>query len=120
MIIVMSLIIGVLFASASYLLLRRSMVKLLLGFILLGHGVNLLLFQIGGWASGPVGRQAGEIGGPEGSVTPLAQVFTYIAMLSSLGVVLLLLALIYRVNWEIGSDDLDDVTSADATGQKGE
>lgn len=116
MIIVMSLIIGVLFASASYLLLRRSMVKLLLGFILLGHGVNLLLFQIGGQASGPAGRQAGEIG----SVTPLAQVFTYIAMLSSLGVVLLLLALIYRVNWEIGSDDLDDVTSADTIGQKGE
>jgi multicomponent Na+:H+ antiporter subunit C len=40
--------IGVLYAAAVYMLLRRSIAKLLIGIALLGHATNLLVFVAGG------------------------------------------------------------------------
>ena len=42
MILLLAIAIGTLFAGAVYLMLRRSVVKLILGLVLLSHGVNLL------------------------------------------------------------------------------
>ena len=39
--------IGVLYAVGLYLIMRRSLVKLILGISLLGYGANLLIFTIG-------------------------------------------------------------------------
>ena len=45
--ILLAIITGVLYASGIYMIMRRSMVKLILGIILLGNGVNLLIFVLG-------------------------------------------------------------------------
>jgi multicomponent Na+:H+ antiporter subunit C len=45
-------VIGVLYASAVYLLLRRSLVKLLIGLALLSHATNLLIFTAAGLSHG--------------------------------------------------------------------
>jgi len=45
---VFALTVGFLFAAGLFLLLRRNQVKLVVGFGLLGHGVNLLVFSSGG------------------------------------------------------------------------
>ncbi|RMD72934.1 MAG: cation:proton antiporter, partial [Chloroflexi bacterium] len=47
MIILLAIAIGSLFGGATYLMLRRSVVKLILGLIMLSHGVNLLIFTMG-------------------------------------------------------------------------
>lgn len=44
----MLIITGVLVASGVYLLLERSITKMLLGLLLFGNGVNLLLLTVGG------------------------------------------------------------------------
>lgn len=44
---VLALVIGFLFSSGVYLLIRRSLVKLIIGLGLLGHGANLLIFTVG-------------------------------------------------------------------------
>ena len=50
--IVLVLAIGVLFAAGVYLLLERSLTRVLLGFILMGNGANLLFLVAGGRAGG--------------------------------------------------------------------
>jgi multicomponent Na+:H+ antiporter subunit C len=44
---ILVLLIGILYAAGIYLILRRSMVKLLLGIMLLGNGTNILIFLLG-------------------------------------------------------------------------
>lgn len=43
----LAIAVGSLFASGTYLILRRGQIKLILGLALLSHGVNLLLFGSG-------------------------------------------------------------------------
>lgn len=45
---VFAMTVGFLFASGLWLMLRRNRVKLVVGFGLLGHAVNLLVFSSGG------------------------------------------------------------------------
>ena len=42
----LALIIGLLYGAGTYLILRRSLVKVLFGLIFLGHAANLLIFTI--------------------------------------------------------------------------
>ncbi|HEX3051329.1 MAG TPA: Na+/H+ antiporter subunit C [Aggregatilineaceae bacterium] len=42
-----AIVIGVLYAAGIYMILRRSLFKLILGLSLLGHASNLLIFVIG-------------------------------------------------------------------------
>lgn len=44
---VLAIVIGVMYAVGLYLIMRRSLVKLILGISLLGYGANLLIFTIG-------------------------------------------------------------------------
>ena len=46
------LLVGVFYAAGIFLMLRRSMVKLLLGLLLLGNGANILIFLMGGLTKG--------------------------------------------------------------------
>jgi multicomponent Na+:H+ antiporter subunit C len=41
-------VIGALFAAAIYMMLRRSIVKLVIGLILLSNAANLLIFTVSG------------------------------------------------------------------------
>ena len=45
---ILSILIGVMYAAGVYLLLRRSIVKLILGIIFLGNATNLVIFVSGG------------------------------------------------------------------------
>lgn len=45
--ILLVIIIGLLYAAGIYMMLRRSLVKLIIGLILLGNGANLLIFLLG-------------------------------------------------------------------------
>lgn len=43
-----SVVIGFLFFASTYLILRRSLARILIGFILISHAANLLIFTSGG------------------------------------------------------------------------
>ena len=45
---ILALVVGVLYASGLYLMMRRSIVKLILGLAILSHAANLLIFTAGG------------------------------------------------------------------------
>ncbi|MBS3808418.1 MAG: NADH-quinone oxidoreductase subunit K, partial [Bacteroidales bacterium] len=49
---ILSILIGVLYTAGVYLLLRRSLVKLILGIIFLSNATNLLIFISAGLTQG--------------------------------------------------------------------
>lgn len=117
MIIVMSFVIGILFAGATYLILRRSVVKLIIGLTLLSHAVNVLIFTVGGLRRGAPPILESE----ETVITdlalqadPLPQALILTAIVISFGITAFVLALAYRADQAVGSDDLDDMTATDA------
>ena len=105
-----ALLIGVLYAAGTYLLLQRTLTRIVLGLSLLGHGANLLLLTAGGAAGGVpfVGRSSGAAG--DGTADPLPQAMVLTAIVITFGVTAFLLALAFR-SWLLTGEDLvqDDV-----------
>ena len=107
--------IGVLYAAGLYLVMRRSIVKLVLGLALLGHAANLLIFTVG-----RLSRDGALIipPGAEGLVPPHAdpvpQALVLTAIVIGFGVQAFALVLVKRAYRETGSDDLDALRSTDS------
>lgn len=103
---VMVLAMGVLFASGIYLMLERSLTRVLLGFILLGNGVNLLIILTAGRGSVPL--TDGKDLSTEGMSDPLPQALILTAIVITFAVTAFLLAMIYR-SWRLmRADSLQD------------
>lgn len=107
---VLVVLMAVLFACAVYLILERSMTRVLLGILLLGNAVNLLLLVVAGAPGDPpiVGDDA-----PGRMSDPLPQALTLTAIVITFSVSAFLLALIYR-SWRLAqrddvTDDADDI-----------
>lgn len=107
--VVLVVVIGVLVASGVYLVLERSLSRVLLGIVLLGNGVNLLFMIAGGRAGTPpiVGANPAET-----MSDPLPQAMVLTAIVISLGLAGFVLAMAYR-SWQLNNhdevqDDLED------------
>lgn len=105
MIAALAVLVGVLFAAGTYLLIQRTLTRIILGLSLYGHAVNVLLISAGGRAgSAPIldGTQSGRVS------DPLPQAMALTAIVITFGVVAFLLALAYR-NWtHTGDDEVED------------
>ncbi len=90
-----ALLIGVLFACATYLILQNSFVKILFGFIVLSNAANLLLLSMSGAPDGREAPIAGQGAGP--MVDPLPQALILTAIVIGFGVTAYLVVLLYRL-----------------------
>jgi multicomponent Na+:H+ antiporter subunit C len=102
---VMALTVGVLYAVGFYLMLQRSLMRVLLGVVVLGHGTNLLL-QLAG---GPPGRVP-IVGNspPDTFADPLPQALALTAVVITFALTTFLLALGYRSFTLVGHDEVQD------------
>lgn len=101
--IVMSIVVGVLFAVSTYLILSRSVIRVVLGLSVISHGVHILLLTMGGLKSGAspiLSQEAGTY------TDPLPQALILTAIVINFGVTALLLVLAYRSYKELETDDL--------------
>lgn len=90
-------VMAVLYACGVYLLLERSMTRVLLGFLLVGNATNLLiLIMAGAPGAAPI---VGDGATPEEVTDPLPQALILTAIVINFGVTAFLLALIYRSWW---------------------
>lgn len=98
--------VGVLVAAGIYLLMERSLSRVIVGAILLGNGINLLILVAGGAAGRP--PIVGESDEPMSDPLPQAMVLT--AIVITLGLTAFLLAMAYR-SWQLDRHDevQDDV-----------
>jgi multisubunit Na+/H+ antiporter MnhC subunit len=108
---VLIIVMAVLYACGVYLMLERSMTKVLLGFLLVGNATNLLLITMAGKAGlAPIVGDGVE---PEQMTDPLPEALILTAIVITFGVSAFLMALIYR-SWRLAredrlEDDADDV-----------
>ena len=102
---VLVLVIVALFTVGVYLLLERSLSRVLVGVILLGNGANLLFLVAGGAAGGaPILGQTPV----EEMSDPLPQAMVLTAIVITLGMTAFLLAMAYR-SWQLhGHDEVQD------------
>ncbi len=113
--IVLAITIGVLYAASVYLLMRRGVVRVVLGVALLSQAVNLLIFTVGGITEGasPFVLAAAETLAPT-SADPLPQALILTAIVISFGVLAFTLAMVHRADKSTGTDDVDDLRSTDS------
>jgi multicomponent Na+:H+ antiporter subunit C len=104
----MPLIIGGLFTAGIYLMLRRSIVKLIIGLALLSHAANLVIFASAGLvrAKPPLIDVETQLA-PVGVADPVPQALVLTAIVISFAVLAFTLVLIHRAHETIGTDDLD-------------
>lgn len=106
------LILGLLYASGVYLILRRSLVKLLLGIMLLGNGANILIFVLGKITkeSPPVIEESYKVF-QNIYADPIPQALILTAIVISFGLTSFAIVLLKRVYALVNSDDLDDLNT---------
>ena len=108
-------LIGVLYAAGIYMMLRRSMVKLIIGLILLGHAANLLIFTASGLTKGKVPIIDSEIGGlVEPFADPVPQALVLTAIVIGFGIQAFVIVLFKRTYAKTATEDLDELRSTDS------
>lgn len=102
---ILLLLAGVLIGIGTYLMLERSLTRIVVGVSIAGNGVNVLILASGGSAGRP------PLNWPEnreGMVDPLPQAFMLTAIVITLGAISFLLAMAYR-SWQLnGNDEVQD------------
>jgi multicomponent Na+:H+ antiporter subunit C len=112
--IMLAVVTGALYATGLYLMLRRSVVRLVIGLSLISHAANLLIFSAAGMtrARPPIV--------PEGAVRPDApfadpvpQALILTSIVLGFAILAFAMVLIKRAYQTVGTDDLDAMRSTD-------
>lgn len=112
---ILSLIIGILTAGGVYMILRRNFVKVILGFMLLAHAANLVIFKVGGLTRGePAFVEEGASAIAEPFADPLPQALILTAIVIGFGVQAYAIVLFKRSYQATGSDDIDTLNTTDS------
>lgn len=115
MIILLAVVVGVLYATGLYLLLRRSVATLIVGLGLLSHAANLLIFTASGLTRGRppiVPEGAPALRGSFADPVPQALILT--AIVIAFGIQAFALILVWRAHQATGAVDIDELRATDA------
>jgi multicomponent Na+:H+ antiporter subunit C len=111
---ILAVVSGVLFAASFYLLLRRNLLRFIIGLIILGNAVNLLIFTMGRLTREipPVIPKGQKV--IEGAyANPLPQALILTAIVISFGLLAFTLVLVYR-NYSVSKTiDADKLTASE-------
>jgi len=114
MAVLMAFVVGALYTASLYLMLRRSISKLIVGLVLLSHSANLLIFTAGGLTRGRPPLIAEGANVPVAPYAdPLPQALILTAIVISFAVLSFSVVLLHRAHQTIGSDNLDDMRGTD-------
>ena len=112
--ILMAPFVGLFFAVAVYLILSKSVIRMLLGIAILGNGVNLLIFILGRVTPEVPPIVPGELMQPEGPIAnPLPQALILTAIVIGFALFTFLLVLGYRAYQELDADNTDNMRLAE-------
>ena len=110
----LAIVVGCLYAAGVYMMLRRSLFKLILGLVLLSHGANLLIFTVGGLTRArPPIVPPGATAPVAPSADPMPQALILTAIVIGFGVLAFSLVLFHRGYQTFGSDDPDELKVSD-------
>lgn len=111
---VVACLVGCFVALGIYLLLSRSLIRMLLGLVVLGNGVNLLIFTAGRLTRAaapivPAGLE--QAAGPIANPLPQALILT--AIVIGFAMFCFLLVLAYRAYRRLDADNTDNMRVAE-------
>ncbi len=114
MLLLIAVVIGVLFTTGLYMMMRRSLMKVLIGLLLLGHAVNLLIFSTGRM------HRAYPPLIPDGAVfptppvaDPLPQALILTAIVISFGMIAFAIVLMRQSYQTLGTSDMNELRDTD-------
>ncbi|MYZ48377.1 Na+/H+ antiporter subunit C [Propylenella binzhouense] len=112
-----AILVGFFFGGGIYLMLSNSLIRILIGLVILSNGVNLLIF-----VSGRIFREVPPII-PEGALVPdgvtanpLPQALILTAIVISFSLFAFILVLVFRAYQAIGSDKTPELKVAEPLG----
>lgn len=110
----MAFIVGGMYAAAVYMMMRRSIVKLVIGLVLLSNAANLLIFTSAGMTREAPPLVPKGMLQPEGMVAdPLAQALILTAIVIGFGVLAFAVVLIHRAYEVVRADDMNQMKDTD-------
>ncbi len=116
----LSVVVGIFFAAAVYLMLSLHTIRILLGVVLLGNAVNVLIFTAGRFNSDVPPIIPPDAMVPAGDVVnPLPQALILTAIVISFSFFVFLLVLAYRAYQDLGTDDSDKMRLAEPVEDSG-
>lgn len=103
---------GLLVAAGVYLLLQRGLVRVIIGFVLLGHAANIIVVAAGGMRL----RDAALLDGadPATMADPLPQAFVLTAIVITFGITVYLLGLARAGGDDDPGEDTNNPDAVDA------
>ncbi|MQA09744.1 MAG: sodium:proton antiporter [Pseudonocardiaceae bacterium] len=101
----MAVLLAGLYTIGFYLLMQRSLMRVVLGIMVLGHAANLFLQTAGGPPGDPAMVAAGV---REGMADPLPQAMALTAVVITFALTTFLLAMAYRSWVLLGHDEVQD------------
>ncbi len=104
--IVMIFVCGILTAMSVYLILSKSLIRIIIGTTLLTHAANLFLITMGGLKKGEVPIFEKDI---TSYVDPLPQALILTAIVISFSVTAFFLVLAFRSYKELGTDNVESM-----------
>ncbi len=109
-----AIVIGVLYAAGLYMMMRRSIVKIIIGLVLIGHAANMLIFTVGKLVRGePPLISAGATTLSGTYADPLPQALILTAIVIGFGVQAFAIVLFKRVFARTGVDDIDSLRTTE-------
>lgn len=111
---VLAILVGLFIAAGIYLLLSRSIIRMLLGMVVLGNGVNLLIFTAGRLMREVAPIVPDGLDQPVGPIAnPLPQALILTAIVIGFAMFSFLLVLAYRTYQSLDADDTDKMRVAE-------
>ncbi|MCG8581372.1 MAG: NADH-quinone oxidoreductase subunit K [Bacteroidales bacterium] len=112
--ILLSALTGLLYAGGVYLILRRSILKFIIGIIFMSNATNLLVFLSAGIVPGQPAFVDDTMKDAELMADPLPQALVLTAIVIGFGIVVFTIALKYKFFKTTSTDDQDQLTNTDA------
>lgn len=107
----MAAVVGLMFAAGTYMILRPSLIRIVMGFGLYANAGNLLLIACGGYQPDWQAPFLYHGANSAGLMDPLPPDIILTAIVINFAVGALLLVLCYRVYLDHGTDDPEDLAT---------
>ena len=111
--IILAVLVGVLYTAGVYMILRRSILKFIIGIMFIGNATNLIVFLASGIVAGEPAFVDGVVQNASQMADPLPQAFVLTSIVISFGIVVFALALKLKFFEITGTEDLDQLTNTD-------
>lgn len=110
-----AILIGILMASGIYLLLQKSLVRIVLGLTIISNAANLILFSAGKFSLARAPLILGDAKTLEAPFAdPLPQALILTAIVIGFGVISFFLVLCYKAYGKLETDNVDEMRAEES------